>query len=125
VTTRAAISPSPQGEISSVLQITVENHSPRTFFLSSVGLKLRDGKGLWFKRDALSGLPNAPQEIEPGDSYSFYVSRETFAQIEVDRIVCAEAYDKIGRTFNSDPEETKKSLESLTKEVPGRSVETG
>jgi hypothetical protein len=116
VKTSAIVTPSPERETTSALQIKVENHSPQAFFLSSVGLKLADGRGLWFKRDSIFGTPNSPQTIESGNSYSFHVLPEDLAQIDVRTVVCAEAYDKIGRTFRSDAEETRKSLETLLKD---------
>lgn len=113
VKTRVVVTPAATSGTETALQITVENHSPRPLFLSSVGLKLADGRGLWFKRDSLLGTPNAPQKIEPGDAYSFHVTPDALMTVDVQSVVCAEAYDKIGRVFNSDAEETKKSLESL------------
>lgn len=115
VKTRAVITPSDEGGTIYLFAITVENHSPRKFYLASVGLKLADGRGLWFKQDALSKKPNAPQVIEPGDAYSFYASSDTLTEVAVENIVCAEAYDKIGRIFNSDAEETKQALEAVMK----------
>jgi hypothetical protein len=115
VNVRVVVTPSAPGEPTSALQITVENHSPRTFFLSSVGMKMDDGHGLWFKRDAFFETPNGPQRIESGDSYSFHVAPPTFADIDTHRIVCAEAHDKVGRVFSSDPEQTRRSLERLMK----------
>lgn len=100
-------------EVTSVFAITVENHSPRRFFLSSVSLKLADEHGLWFPQDSLFHTPNGPQIIESGDSYSFHVLPTAFANIDVQTVVCAVAIDKIGRAFNSDAEETKKSLEGM------------
>jgi hypothetical protein len=100
-------------EVRSVFAITVENHSPRRFFLSSVSLKLADEHGLWFTQDSLFHTPNGPQIIESGDSYSFHVLPTAFTNVDVQTVVCAVASDKIGRVFNSDAEETKKSLEGV------------
>jgi len=74
VKTSAAITDTPNG-VTPIFVITVENHSPRNFFLSSVMLKLSERNGFWFKRDSVLQTPNAPQIIEPGDSYRFHILR--------------------------------------------------
>lgn len=114
VRTRNMVASQPDGLVS-LLGITVENHSPRKFFLSSVTLKLADGNGLWFKRDGLLHTPNAPQVIESGDSYSFHILPADLGDVDIQKIVCAEAHDKVGRTFNSDAEETRQSLDGVMK----------
>lgn len=113
VKVRVMVSPLPEGGLQRMLQITVENHSPRPFFLSSIGMSLVDGHGLWFRRDSLFNVPNAPQTIESGNSHSLHVFAEDFAKFATSQIVCAEAYDKIARVFSSDPEETRRAVDSL------------
>lgn len=115
VRTRHMAATQPNGLVQ-LLGVTVENHSPKPFFLSSITLKLADGNGLWFKRDGLLRTPNAPQTIEPGDSYSFHILPADLGEVDVQKIVCAEVQDKIGRIFNSDAEETRHSLDSLMKQ---------
>lgn len=112
VKTSAVILGLPDG-VRSGFVINVENHSPHKFFLSSVTLKLSDGNGLWFKRDPVLQTLNSPQVIEPGDSYGFHILPSDLKDVDVENIVCAAAYDKIGRVFNSDAEETKRAIRAV------------
>jgi hypothetical protein len=85
-----------------VLTITIENHSPIDFFLSSVAFPLDDGTGLWPKHDTITGEPNRARRIEPGNSFQFHMDPANLVKQAGKRHIVASAIDQIGREFRSE-----------------------
>ena len=102
------------GDETYCLGVTVANHSPVDFYLSSVVFEAEDGSGVFPQRDVLTGEINRSMKIEPGNSRDFYVSPVDLVT-SGSRVVCAVAVDKIGRKFRSDPEEYRKASDIVVK----------
>ena len=116
VSANAVMTVDAEGGALTAVQVRVANHSPQALHLSGVHLRLDDGQGLWFKRDGLARTPNGPARIDAGDAYDFHITRSMLAGVETSRIVCAEAHDRIGRVFSSDPEQTRRCVEAILTE---------
>jgi hypothetical protein len=92
-----------QGQVtSSVIGVSVENHSPVDFFMSSIKFLREDLSAVFVGVDCLTGQHLMPRKIEPGNSFAFHIDpdlieRETGSSDLLSAIVT----DKIGRTFHS------------------------
>ena len=99
----------------SYLSITVQNHSPTTFFLHGVGLAVSDGSVLVPAGDALTGEYQKGARIESGDSFQLYAGLpELTRHLRKGRTMThAYATDKIGRQFRGDETQLAKTLRLL------------
>lgn len=97
-----------------LLSVTVENHSPNPFFLSSIVFECTDGDQMYAAVDAATGEYQHAKRIEPGDSHSFHVNPHLLtAELKGRTLVAAMAKDKIGRAFRSAPGQLAATLSSF------------
>lgn len=101
VLVKPAIAQADRG-MSDLLSIEVQNHSPNPFYLSTITLRVADGKHGVFMADDATGRPNSPATVMPGDSHSLHISAERLRHAKA-QFVAAVVTDKIGRRFESDP----------------------
>ena len=87
-------------EVTSVLGVTVQNHSPAVVYVTNISFELKDGKRLMVTKDAVTGNFQSKVELNPGNSFTFYVDPESLRNDEAN-LVCAIAVDAIGRVYRS------------------------
>jgi hypothetical protein len=97
-----------------VVDVTVQDHSPVAVYMGNVSLALRSGKRLVFPCDAVTGEYQRERVLQPGESFDFMMSpREIFKLARNDDVLCAVVTDRIGREYRSSEESMKAALDTL------------
>ena len=101
-----------------VVGITTENHSPSPFFPQSVTLLMKDGQRMYMPRDGLTEEPQYRRTLQPGDSFTFHITRESLIEANIfpEECECAEVADAIGRTFQSKPESIQGAIRAVLRD---------
>jgi hypothetical protein len=101
--------------------VTVENHSPNDVHLTSIGIKVKGGGGLWPVTDSVWATPNQGGTVRPGDNFQFNISPKNLDKEGKDRkMLYAYASDKIGREFRSSRRELMKAIAESVMAMEGK-----
>ena len=106
----------PNGETLQLLSITAENHSDVAVFLKGFRITLNDPANqlaLFF--DSVTGRPVVPKRLDPGESVSLNVSRESFGEgtPPPEEMTNSKVIDAIGREYTGDPDEFSAAIKEL------------
>ena len=96
-----------------VLSATVENHSPRPLFISSVSFELAPMEGMMQEKDA-TGRNNVGAKLEPGDSYQWLTELDgmlEFEDRERRKLWAFTAHTRIGHVHRSAAGELQRVLQ--------------
>lgn len=92
------------GDPTCVVSVSVQNHSPAEFFMSSLRFTLEDLSSVFIQKDALTGEYLTGRKIEPGNAFEFHfdpgiIERET--EHSPEDLIDAVVTDRIERRFRS------------------------
>jgi hypothetical protein len=114
VTVAAGFRQAINGELTYLLAISVQNHSPVTVYLSGgVFIESRAGGIVVPNGDFLSNEYQKFREIPPGRSYTLNVDPAEIRRHMSCGLVCAAAMDDIGRVYRSSEDEFSTAMKIL------------
>jgi len=98
-----------------VLGVNVENHSPTPVFLGNIAILTNDARMLIPRHDSLTRQPQIRRTLNPGQRFTLNLTLDDLlaADVNVSQLDRASVVDDIGRTYESDPEEFRKVIETL------------
>jgi hypothetical protein len=122
VSVRTAFAARGGGDTIAVLSVSVQNHSPTDFFMSSLTFTLEDTSTVFVQRDALSGEYLTGRKIEPGNAFEFHVDPsviEEGAKRSLSDLRDVLVTDRIQRSYRSKPGQLQTEVASWrqTKDV--------
>src|SRR5881394_2245984 len=114
VSVSGGISVNSLGKPLHMMIVSVENHSPRTIYLSKVVLELDEGEVFFVKRDLLTDTLNSRRSLNSGERFDFHILASQFVNFQDRMFGCAVAVDEIRRRFiSTDDGSVQRLVDSL------------
>ena len=103
------------GGVVDIVGIHVENHSQVPVYLGNITIQTSDDRLLFIPRDSVTGQFQTRRTLNPGQAFTFNILLDELlrSDVHVSKLERVLVVDDIGRTYESDPEEFRKVIESL------------